>query len=71
MSSQKHSDIFRSFLGENADLIGASGSQIEKLKTAADYTNPDGNLSFVELEISTHDCSTSFLAFRAVSRLTR
>ncbi|MBK8303937.1 MAG: hypothetical protein IPK98_11255 [Chloracidobacterium sp.] len=48
-SSQKRSDILIDFLNENTDLVGARGEQISQLKVAADYTNPDGNLSFVEL----------------------
>ena len=37
------------FLKENTNLIGAADGQIDGFKVAADYTNPDGNLSFVEL----------------------
>ncbi|HMU32224.1 MAG TPA: M36 family metallopeptidase [Pyrinomonadaceae bacterium] len=37
------------FLKENTSLIGVSAGEIDSLKVAADYTNPDGNLSFVEL----------------------
>jgi Zn-dependent metalloprotease len=45
----KHSDYLISFLKENSSLIGGTDSQIGSLKVAADYTNPDGVLSFVEL----------------------
>ena len=45
----KRADILINFLKENSELIGATGNQIDGLKVAADYTNPDGNLSFVEL----------------------
>jgi hypothetical protein len=38
------------FLKQNTELIGMSREQIDGLKVAADYTNPDGNLSFVLLE---------------------
>jgi len=48
-SSAKRSDILKTFLDENAELVGARSSQIDDLKVFADYTNPDGNLSFVEL----------------------
>ncbi|MFN2412293.1 MAG: M36 family metallopeptidase, partial [Pyrinomonadaceae bacterium] len=48
-SSVKRSDILKDFLNRNTELIGASREQINDLKVAADYTNPDGNLSFVEL----------------------
>ena len=43
-------DILRRFLTENNELIGVSNEQINNLKTTADYTNPDGNLSFVHFE---------------------
>src|SRR5205823_11351774 len=48
-SGAKHSDVLRGFLKENTDLVGTDSNQIDGLKSAADYTNPDGNLSFVEL----------------------
>ena len=46
----KHSGVLLDFLKENNSLVGASVEQINALKVFADYTNPDGNLSFVELE---------------------
>lgn len=48
-SSAKRSDILVNFLSQNSNLLGASEDQINNLKVFADYTNPDGNLSFVEL----------------------
>ncbi len=48
-SAQKRSETLKAFLDENAELIGARNSQISDLKVFSDYTNPDGNLSFVEL----------------------
>ena len=48
-AGDRRSDILKGFLNRNAELIGAIGSQIDDLKVFADYTNPDGNLSFVEL----------------------
>jgi hypothetical protein len=48
-SSTKHSDILINFLRENTDLTGVRASQVNELKVFSDYTNPDGNLSFVEL----------------------
>ena len=48
-SNVRRSDILKNFLTENAELVGARDSQINELKVAADYTNPAGNLSFVEL----------------------
>lgn len=49
-SHQNRDWILRSFIRENADLIGITDSQANQLKVTADYTNPDGNLSFVHLE---------------------
>ncbi len=40
----------KKFLAENAELIGAKPADIEDLKVFSNYTNPDGNLSFVELD---------------------
>lgn len=48
-STGKRSDLLKSFLKENSSLIGVSDAEIEGLKVVADYANPDGNLSFVEL----------------------
>ncbi len=44
-----HADVLINFLKQNTELVGASAAQIEGLKVVADYTNPDGNLSYVEL----------------------
>ena len=49
VSSAKHSDILRVFLKQNNALIGISDAQADNLKVTADYTNPDGNLSFAQL----------------------
>src|SRR5437773_3980101 len=49
-SNSKRSDVLRTFAKENASLIGITHSQSDSLKETADYTNPDGNLSFVHLE---------------------
>jgi len=46
----KRAPILIDFLKENTSLIGVSSGEIDSLKVAADYTNPDGNLSFVELD---------------------
>ena len=46
----KHAGVLIDFLKQNNDLIGASTSQIDGLRVFADYTNPDGNLSWVELD---------------------
>lgn len=39
----------RGFLGRNASLYGLTARQIAHLKKSADYENPEGNLSWVEL----------------------
>ncbi len=44
-----HANVLIDFLRQNTELVGANAAQIDALKVAADYTNPDGNLSFVEL----------------------
>lgn len=48
-STAKRSSILINFLKLNAALVGTIPEQIDGLKVFADYTNPDGNLSFVEL----------------------
>jgi len=49
-STQKHSEILRGFLKQNNDLVGVSDDQADQLTVVADYTNPDGNLSYAHLE---------------------
>ena len=49
-SGNKRTEILSSFLKEHNDLIGMSDTQITNLKVAADYTNPDGILSFVHYD---------------------
>jgi hypothetical protein len=49
-SGLKHSEILRGFVRENNSLVGVSDAQANALKVTADYTNPDGNLSFAHLE---------------------
>ncbi|MGE3466497.1 MAG: M36 family metallopeptidase, partial [Pyrinomonadaceae bacterium] len=46
---QKRSEVLKNFLRDNSRLVGTRIEQIDDLKVVADYTNPDGNLSFVEL----------------------
>lgn len=48
--SGKRSDLLIGFLRHNRELIGLNDQQISDLVVAADYTNPDGNLSYVELD---------------------
>ena len=54
-SDKKRADVLRDFLKQNSDLFGLTESRINQFKTTADYTNPDGNLSFVHLEQTVHD----------------
>lgn len=49
-STAKRTDILRAFLMQNADLTRLDDLQVDDLKVTADYTNPDGNLSYVHLE---------------------
>ncbi len=49
-SNAKRADILREFINQNAELVGLSATQISQLEKTADYTNPDGNLSFVQFE---------------------
>jgi len=49
-SGLKRSEILKGFLNENTELVGARTEQIKDLKVFSDYTNPDGKLSFVELD---------------------
>jgi hypothetical protein len=49
-SGAKRTDILRGFINQNNELVGLSNQQINSLKVAADYTNPDGNLSFVHFD---------------------
>jgi subtilisin-like proprotein convertase family protein len=46
-ASANRAGILRAFLKQNSALFGLQYSQIDDLKTTADYTNPDGNLAFV------------------------
>lgn len=49
-SSNNRSDIVRQFIADNHDLYGLTLDDVAQLKTTADYTNPRGNISWVELE---------------------
>ncbi|MBK7393221.1 MAG: M36 family metallopeptidase [Chloracidobacterium sp.] len=49
-SSAKRSEILRSFVKENNNLVGVTDDQADALSVLADYTNPDGNLSYAHLE---------------------
>ncbi len=49
-STVKRSEILRNFVKENNSLIGVSDAEADSLKVLADYTNPNGYLSFAHLE---------------------
>lgn len=49
-STAKRSEILRNFVKENNDLVGVNDQQADALKVSADYTNPDGNLSYAHLD---------------------
>ncbi len=49
-STTKRSEILRNFVKENNSLIGVSDAEADSLKVLADYTNPNGYMSFAHLE---------------------
>ncbi|HQU84652.1 MAG TPA: M36 family metallopeptidase [Pyrinomonadaceae bacterium] len=49
-SSEKRDEILKDFIRENSGLFGIDEMQLAKLKKTADYTNPNGVLSFVQFE---------------------
>ncbi|HEY0458563.1 MAG TPA: M36 family metallopeptidase [Pyrinomonadaceae bacterium] len=49
-SSAKRSETLRSFIKQNSALVGLTDQQADELKVTADYTNPNGELSFARLE---------------------
>jgi subtilisin-like proprotein convertase family protein len=49
-TGKKRAVIFKDFIEQNAALFGLDQAQIARLEKTADYTNPDGNLSFVHFE---------------------
>ncbi len=49
-SNAVRSETLRNFIKENNSLIGVNSRQADDLKVTADYTNPDGNLSYAVLE---------------------
>jgi hypothetical protein len=53
-AGRKHADVLINFLKQNNSLVGATDAQVDALNVFADYTNPDGNLSWVELEQYIH-----------------
>jgi subtilisin-like proprotein convertase family protein len=49
-TGESRSEMLRRFAKNYDNLIGASDTQIDSLKTAADYVNPNGELAFARLE---------------------
>ena len=49
-STVKRSEILRNFVKENNSLIGVNDQQADGLRVTADYTNPNGYMSFAHLE---------------------
>jgi hypothetical protein len=49
-STMKRAEILRNFVKENNSLIGVSDAQADSLRVLADYTNPNGYMSFAHLE---------------------
>jgi Fungalysin metallopeptidase (M36) len=49
-STDRHESIVRTFVSQNSALYALTTKQVGKLTTSADYTNPAGNLSWVELQ---------------------
>ncbi|HSK70211.1 MAG TPA: M36 family metallopeptidase, partial [Pyrinomonadaceae bacterium] len=43
-------NAMRQFISANSDLYGLTKNQVAELKKTVDYTNPAGNMSFVEFE---------------------
>jgi hypothetical protein len=49
-SQADKAEILRNFIKQNDELSGVSNRQVDALKTTANYTNPNGDLSYVMLE---------------------
>lgn len=49
-STRGGEEIVRDFVNRNSSLYGLTNDQVAQLETAADYTNPAGNLSWVTLK---------------------
>ena len=49
-SSAKRSDTLKTFIANNSNLVGLTSGEASALKTVADYSDPNGKLSFVELK---------------------
>ncbi|MGH9755580.1 MAG: M36 family metallopeptidase [Blastocatellia bacterium] len=49
-SSQPLESIVRGFINDNADLFGMNPQQVASLEKSAEYTNPNGRLSWLRME---------------------
>ena len=49
-ASADRAQILRDFIKQNDELVGVRPAQVDALKTTADYTNPNGDLSYAMLE---------------------
>lgn len=49
-SAMRRTDILRRFLNENNELVGMSAGHMDQLKEFSDYSNPEGELGFAEME---------------------
>ncbi|MFL6210657.1 MAG: M36 family metallopeptidase [Pyrinomonadaceae bacterium] len=54
-NAEAHEATLRAFLNENTQLYGLTSTQAAQLTKVSDYTNPAGNLSFVELQQEIND----------------
>jgi extracellular elastinolytic metalloproteinase len=50
LSLQSRETMLRGFISNNADLYGIPQQQVAKLRKIADYTNPNGKLSWLKME---------------------
>ena len=48
--NSQRSESLRAFAKENKDLLGITDAQADDLRKTADYTNPNGELSYASLE---------------------
>src|SRR5262245_34020748 len=49
-SSLSRESVLRSFINENPDVFGMNPQQVARLRKSAEYTNPNGKLSWLRME---------------------
>jgi subtilisin-like proprotein convertase family protein len=49
-TSQPRESVLRGFLNDNTDLFGMSPKHVARLRKTAEYTNPNGKLSWLRME---------------------